>query len=239
MLEYWLTRNVEHISVNKRALRAQTVWTKIFLKSYTQVNWIVARAVITTWRLGLSICSTCIFGSCWFTRPSYGYVINLSALFNASIPNSALSKSLEALCNIDCLGVKRIRWFFKQLELNRQRNEKWSQIWFVIFCSFSFTFGLILGQVNTFCYLIFSNLILCYPLEWHFSYSNISTVCSGLRICQWLNIPWGCTWICRKSPPPTTHTLHNQLTKGPPCPPDQMWIVQLPWLDLPRLNRSV
>lgn len=142
MLEYWLTRNVEHISVNKRAFSAQTVWTKIFLKSYTQVNWIVARAVITTWRLGLSICSTCIFGSCWFTGPWYGYVINLSALFNASTPDSALSKFLEALCNIDCSGVKRIQWLFKQLELNRQTNEKWSQIWFVIFSSFSFTLDL-------------------------------------------------------------------------------------------------
>lgn len=65
MLVYWLTRNVERIGVNKRVCSVQTVWAEIFLMSYTEVNWIVARPVITmvTWRAGLFPRSMCVFGS--------------------------------------------------------------------------------------------------------------------------------------------------------------------------------
>lgn len=82
-LVYWMMRNVEHIGINKRVCSVQTVWTEIFLKSYTEVNWIVARPVITmvTWRVGLQVSglstrSMCIFDSCWFSEPWYGCVTN-------------------------------------------------------------------------------------------------------------------------------------------------------------------
>lgn len=55
-----------------------------------------------------------------------------------------------------------------------------------------------------------------------------------MRICQWLKSPWGCTWTCRKRSPPTK-SAHKRSS----LPPDQMQIVQLPWLDLPRFNRSL
>lgn len=94
-------------------------------------------------------------------------------------------------------------------------------------------------------------------MEWQYCYSNIGTVLSKIsgpklkswkyrnfslqyptnkvRICQWLKSPWGCTWTYRKRSPPPQNSAHKRSS----LPPDQMWIVQLPWLDLPRFNRSL